>query len=81
MSNVNYYMYDLRNQVLVRTGCNAYCRDTDLLDEKNDEINGTPITVNWSVDGNKLYVVGRLSRQDVCDLYERAKHIYSYYSN
>lgn len=79
MTPVNYYMYDLRRQVLERTGCNAYCRETDALDEKVDEINGTPFKVNFSLDGNKLYFVGNLNQCDITALYEQAKHTYSYY--
>ena len=80
MTALNYYMYDLRRQVLERSGCNAYCRDTDALDAKVDEINGTPIKVNFSIDGDRMYVVGRLTQNDITALYERAKHTYSYYS-
>lgn len=78
--NINYYAYDLRSQVIERSGCNAYCRETDMLDVKVDEVNGKPVQLNFSIDGNKLYMVGRLTQADVNALYDRAKHTYSYYS-
>lgn len=76
---VNYYTYDLRSQELERTGCNAYCRETDAYDCKVEEINGKPVQINFSVDGNKIYMVGKLTQEDINVLYARAKQAYSYY--